>query len=65
MSLIGLTIDKLSRGRDPAPPPPPMKVFTLSRDPLPEGQVRATWADVRESHLRHRKRERRRERGLM
>ena len=38
MSLIGLTIDKLSRGRDPAPPPPPMKVFTLSNAPLPRGR---------------------------
>ena len=44
MSLIGLTIDKLSRGRDPAPPPPPMKVFTTQQRPAStEGQVRATW----------------------
>ena len=65
MSLIGLTIDKLSRGRDPAPPPPPEVIFTTSNAPLPEGQVRATWRDVRDSHLRHRKKERRRERGIM
>ena len=59
MSLIGLTIDKLSRGRDPAPPPPPEVIFTTSNAPLPEGQIRATWRDVVESHKKHKKRERR------
>ena len=64
-SLIGRGLASQSRGRDPAPPPPPMKVFTLSNDPLPPGQVRATWRDIRESHLKHRKRERRRSGATM
>ena len=64
-SIIGLMVDKLSNAASPAPPPEPTKIFTLSNAPLPEGQVRATWADVRDSHMRHRKRERRGERGLM
>ena len=65
MSLVGFTVDTLSRGRSEPPPPEPEKIFTTSSAPLPPGQIRATWADIRNSHLRHRKRERRGERGLM
>ena len=64
-SLIGRGLASQSRGRDPAPPPPPEVIFTTSSAPLPPGQIRATWRDVVESHMRHRKKTRRRERGTM
>ena len=65
MSLIGLTVDTLSRGRDPAPPPPLEPLFTTAPGPVPEGFRRCTWAEVRDSHMKFRKRERRRSGATM
>ena len=58
-SLIGAMVDKLSNAASPAPPPKPEVIFTTSSAPLQEGQIRATWRDVVESHKKHKKRERR------
>ena len=65
-SLIGRGLASQSRGRDPAPPPPPEVIFTTSNEPLPEGQIRATWRDVVESHTRStsKRARRRRDRGI-
>ena len=65
MSLIGLTIDRLSSGQGPAPPPPLEPLFTTAPGPVPEGFRRCTWAEVRDSHMEHRKRERRRSGATM